>query len=315
MTSPSTEEPRPRVSVVVAARNVANYIDETLASLSAQSLSDFEVLIVDDRSTDDTPMKLQIAARGDPRLRLLTGEGRGPAAARNLAIRQARGDWIAVIDGDDLIAPSRLEGLVREGERLGADIIADNLVAFYDDDQPNHPWLTGDAWARPRTIEIEDYLETRGDAGSENRLGYLKPLFRVSAFRPEALMYDETLFIGEDYDLVARCLLAGADFHYVPYDGYFYRRHSASISHRIAPAQLAGIVDGLNRLRESAPARLHPAFDQRLEMLQADLRFVEAVEKIKRGKVTTLVEALSTPSLRRRLVQAAREGLQRRLRR
>lgn len=303
-----------RVSVIVAARNVGLYIEEALGSLGTQSLQDFELLIVDDGSTDDTRTKVNAAASADSRIQVLTGSGRGPAAARNLAIKQARGRWIAIVDGDDVILPERLNRLVEEGEATSADLVADNLVAFYDDGRPDHPWLSGPAWSKARLITAEDYLLADGDAGSRNRLGYLKPMFRTRCFRDRGLAYDETLFIGEDYDLVARSLLNGAVFRYVPESSYRYRRHAASISHRIEAGQLASIIEGMKRLKASSPATFYAAFDARILELEADLAFVRSAEAIKRGSVLAVVEAVRNPQSRRRLVQAAREGLQRRLR-
>ncbi|CAN5359716.1 hypothetical protein BH09PSE1_BH09PSE1_04960 [soil metagenome] len=313
MTAAPFNAEEPRVSVIVAARDVGDYIDETITSLQSQSLQDFEVLVVDDGSTDDTLEKLQAVVVADRRFRLFGGLGKGPAAARNVALHHARGLWIAILDGDDAILPSRLESLVVAGEQLGADLVADNLTAFYSDGRPDHPWLDGEAWSRPRTINIDDYLGIKTEAGSHTRLGYLKPLFRTQALKRLGLAYDESLFIGEDYDLVARCLLAGAVFHYMPEAGYRYRRHGASISYRITSAQLATMLAGMERLKAASPTVHHAIFDARVATLRADLAFVRKVEAIKRGSPVALIQTLLGAQTRPRLLDAVREGVQRRL--
>ena len=83
----------PAVSVVIATYNRARFLPETIDSVLGQRFRDFELIVVDDGSTDDTPELLK--SYGD-RIRILCQENRGPAAARNLGIRHARGRWISI---------------------------------------------------------------------------------------------------------------------------------------------------------------------------------------------------------------------------
>jgi glycosyltransferase involved in cell wall biosynthesis len=97
----------PAVSVVMAAYNGAALIGETIASLQAQTLADFEVVIVDDCSTDET--RDVVRAIDDPRIRLIESEvNQGPVRARNRAVAEARGRYLAGLDQDDLCRPTRL---------------------------------------------------------------------------------------------------------------------------------------------------------------------------------------------------------------
>lgn len=97
----------PAISVIMASYNGAAFIDETVGSLLAQSFRDFELVVVDDCSTDDTVARLR--ATGDPRIRVLsTACNAGPVAARNLAVAAARGRYLAALDQDDLCHPDRL---------------------------------------------------------------------------------------------------------------------------------------------------------------------------------------------------------------
>ena len=98
----------PAVSVVMAAYNGAALIGETLDSLWAQSFTDFEVIVVDDCSTDDTLAMLR--ACRDPRLRVIAAEANaGPVRSRNRAFAEARGRYIAGLDQDDICRPDRFE--------------------------------------------------------------------------------------------------------------------------------------------------------------------------------------------------------------
>lgn len=96
----------PTVSVLIPAYNGAGLIEETLASLSAQTLPDWEAIVVDDCSTDDT--RAVVAAWPDPRVRLVLNEANsGPVRTRNRALAEARGRYVAGLDQDDLCLPDR----------------------------------------------------------------------------------------------------------------------------------------------------------------------------------------------------------------
>jgi glycosyltransferase involved in cell wall biosynthesis len=97
----------PAVTVVIPAFNAEEHIGEALASIRAQTLRDFEVIVVDDGSSDGT---VEVARRfaGDFDLTIVPQANRGPAAARNNGIRRARGRYCALLDADDLMLPDRL---------------------------------------------------------------------------------------------------------------------------------------------------------------------------------------------------------------
>jgi len=96
----------PTVSVIIPAFNAAQWLGQTLDSVLVQTFPDFEVIVVDDGSDDDTP---RVAAGYGARIRYLRQENRGEPSARNVGIRAARGAFIAFVDADDLWLPEKLE--------------------------------------------------------------------------------------------------------------------------------------------------------------------------------------------------------------
>lgn len=98
----------PAFSIVIPCRNAAATLPRTLRSVWEQTCTDWEVLAIDDGSGDATSRLLAEAEALDPRIRALTGAGRGPGAARNLGAAQARGPALAFLDADDVWAPGRL---------------------------------------------------------------------------------------------------------------------------------------------------------------------------------------------------------------
>lgn len=126
----------PRVSVVMAAKNYARFLPTAVGSVLRQTVADWELAIVDDGSTDDTPA----AARpflADPRVRYLRCDRLGQPRAKNLGVRLTRGEWVAFLDADDAWLPDKLE---KQFAALAADPGAG--VAFClrtligEDDQP-----------------------------------------------------------------------------------------------------------------------------------------------------------------------------------
>ena len=101
----------PRVSVIVPAFNAANFLGEALSSLRAQTIADIEIIVVDDGSTDGTSAIARSHAAEDARVRLLSRASPSgkPSCARNQALGEARGRYIAFLDADDVSVPHRLE--------------------------------------------------------------------------------------------------------------------------------------------------------------------------------------------------------------
>ena len=97
---------KPKVSVIVPAYDSAKYLAETVHSVLDQSYDNYEVIVVDDGSNDGT---LGVARSFEPRIKVLAQPNGGPASARNLAIRNSRGDYIAFLDSDDLWMKDKLE--------------------------------------------------------------------------------------------------------------------------------------------------------------------------------------------------------------
>ncbi|MEN6334459.1 MAG: glycosyltransferase, partial [Phycisphaerales bacterium] len=109
---------RPKVTVVTACRNAQRYLKECVDSILAQTLTDWELLLIDDGSTDDTPRMIEEFARQDPRIQgHYFTDSRGPYVRRNFAIRRAASDFVVIQDADDIMAPTKLERLHQEIDR------------------------------------------------------------------------------------------------------------------------------------------------------------------------------------------------------
>jgi glycosyltransferase involved in cell wall biosynthesis len=271
----------PLISVIVANYNGAAYLDDSLRSARAQTLADLEIIVSDDASTDGSIAIVKRLMAEDERIRLITSDvQRGPAAARNSALACARGEWLAVLDSDDMMHPARLETLTDLAEQDSADIVADDLLVFDTNHVAPPKALLRGKWARaPFSIDVRTYIRVNHLYGAGPSLGYLKPLIRARLL--EGIRYDESLRIGEDYNLILRLLLAGARYRVYPLLYYFYRRHPSSVSHRLDK-------DVLSALRAADTALMEACVGPRLmDVVQARLRSIDAASAFE-----TLLDAL-----------------------
>ena len=114
------------VSILLPAYNSRHLIGTAIQSVLNQTQHCFELLIVNDCSTDGTAEAVARFARADVRIKLLhTACNGGPAAARNIGFDAARGRWIALLDSDDAYVPERLARLLELAEANGADMVSD----------------------------------------------------------------------------------------------------------------------------------------------------------------------------------------------
>lgn len=210
----------PAVSVVIATYNRARFLPETIQSVLQQRFRDFELVVVDDGSTDETRQVL--SSYGD-RIRALYQGNHGPAAARNLGINHARGRWVSIQDSDDLSTPDHLDTLFSFAERH-----PDHAMVF-----ANGAYLGGPEHNRDTIIPQE---KSRRLAQNGVRL---VDLFEKSIVRLQAALlskkcleavggHDESLRICMDLDLAFR-LFMRYPVAYLDKVVFLYRKHEGNI--------------------------------------------------------------------------------------
>jgi len=281
------DDARPAVSVIMANYNGAPFIEAAIASVLAQSMGDLELIVSDDASTDDSLARVHRIAARDPRVRALRSTtNAGPAGARNAALDVARGRWIAVMDSDDLIHPERLERLVDAAERDGADMAADDLLAFADDRRARpFTCLHGEMARTPQWLGIAQFIRANAMYARNGVLGYLKPIVSAALLARTGIRYDTRLSISEDYDFALRLLVAGARYRVYPELTYFYRRHRSSTSYRISGPILEALLEVEDELRDGLSAcgpGVAAAFDGWRSVLLRAIRFDRILVALKR---------------------------------
>jgi succinoglycan biosynthesis protein ExoO len=192
-------------SVLMPAYNVSGVIERAIRSAAAQTLPPLEILVIDDCSTDNTVEVVKALARDIPSVRLLsTPANGGPSAARNVGLREAKADWIALLDADDAWRPGRLERLSEVARATSADFVADDLVMWdiVADVEFEPPYY--ELPESQKQIGLLDMFRAEDDFNiSKSSFGLMKPIMRRKFLADHKLEYDESINFSED--LVALC--------------------------------------------------------------------------------------------------------------
>lgn len=217
---------RPQVSVAMITYNHERFVGDAVRSILGQTYRDFELVIVDDGSTDETANVIR--GIDDERIVYLRQENAGPSEARNAALRAARGALIAQMSGDDVAEPDRLERQLAHHRERPKSVIFSHCMFIGDDgeaiDEPRRrAVLNRSNWTRDATLR---YLYLYGNC-------FLAPsaLSTRAAF-DEVGPYNPVLLQLQDYDMWVRLLLRGYEPHIVqePLMRYRIRSGGASLS-------------------------------------------------------------------------------------
>jgi len=228
-------------TVIVAAYKAADVLPRCIQAAQGQINARVEVVVVDDASNDET----LAVAQSYPDVRTTSlNTNNGPAAARNHAIAQARGDWIVVLDADDTMKANRIAELANVAEKLSADVVLGNFIRVDKDEKPidSEPFLTADDIDTAAILTLETYVAANTMAPDSQNWGYLKPMFRRTFLEDHGIQYDETLRNSEDYHIILAALRAGARVAISAQPDYLYQVAAGSISHRVAPELIEKLI-------------------------------------------------------------------------
>lgn len=227
MSALAVQSAPPDVTVVVPAFNAARLIGETLDALLAQVDVSIEVLVVDDRSTDATAALVKARAAVEPRLRYLTTPVNcgGPAGPRNLGVREARSEWVAFCDADDLWHPDKLRLQLACAARTGAELVCTLAESFHDGDRARLLDRPGRPDAAERHISLWAML-------LKNRVATSSVLCRRSVLLATPGFNTERGMVAvEDYDMWLRLMST---------HGVQIRRiEQALVAYRLLPGSLS----------------------------------------------------------------------------
>jgi succinoglycan biosynthesis protein ExoO len=219
----------PRVSVVIPVYNSVGTLRGAVASVLEQTLQQIEILIVDDASRDGSLALARELAMNDSRIRVLTlPANRGKSNAMNVAIGEARGAWIAVLDADDWYEPERLGTLVSAAESRGVVLAADNQ--YFHDAAADRIVRTAVPTAVPEQPLNRRTFAVGSDPYADFDYGMLKPVVRAEFIRRTGLAYRENTRLSEDFLYLVEFFAAGGTGVLVTAPLYHWRQSFGTVS-------------------------------------------------------------------------------------
>ena len=252
----------PSVSIVIPAFNVAPYIAETLNSVFAQTFDDFEVIVVDDGSSDVEELERALGPYLE-RVRYVRQENLGAGAARNHGVQEARGEFIAFLDSDDLWLPEYLEEQVRFLRADGYDLAYADALLFGDS-----------------PIAGKTYMQTAPSVGPVTFLSLVRNQCNIITSgvvaRRCALikvgLFNESLRNGQDFELWARLARNGARLGY---------QRKVLLRYRCREGSLSG--DMMNRLNRET--RVYRYIADNYDLTDSERAEVSRAMELQRGAV------------------------------
>ena len=202
--SPASETSAPEISVIVPVHDVQDHVSGCIASLIAQTFHDFDVIVVDDGSTDASPARLRDAIGDDPRFRVIRQDNRGLSGARNTGLDAAQGAFIAFLDGDDRYDPDFLQRMHTALADSDADWIACGLRNIHPDGHitshsaihatPDLPETDSDFKGAPRLWPLNDWRDVTGHFPSAWNKLYRRSLLEGLRFDAGTWFEDHAFF-------------------------------------------------------------------------------------------------------------------------
>lgn len=228
----------PKVTIITPVFNLNPVLKETLDSIIGQTFADFEVLVIDDGSDDGTPELVQQYIAKDHRIHLLyNAHKKGVSGARNTGIENARGEWLAFLDGDDLWLPDALRLRLQALEQYpDVSFISCDYACFYDHVNNCEPsracsnpiWheYFGEALTTGRSV----YLANPLPAFLRTVLVHTNTVMVKTALVKKLKGFNESLPTAEDVLLWIR-ISCNSTFVFVPKTLAFYRQRAGSLTH------------------------------------------------------------------------------------
>lgn len=260
-----------KISVIIPVYNVAKYLSECLDSVLAQTFSDIEIICINDGSIDNSLQILEEYQRKDNRIKVITQKNQGVVVARNNAIKQASGEFIYILDSDDIIDKTTLEKSYNAIMAGKGDIITSRVMCFGEENQEM-------LLLQPNKINM-----------SRQNCLVNAALFRKSLFEKSG-GFDCAFNNGlEDYDFWLNMIYRqGAHFYRIPEILFFYR---------IKPLEESRNFQQMQQFNKELMNALNVKYPE-IKKYKKLAKFIRLFFQIRRKENKTIIRILKLPILK-----------------
>lgn len=222
-----TETNIKKISVIVPVYNTAKYLIDTIDSILRQTYKEFELILIDDGSKDNSLKICNSIQKKDKRVIVLHQENQGASAARNAGIKIARGKYICFIDSDDYIEPDMLECLIKNAEKYDVDISCCGLVQVTLDGKVKNHYCHGE---KEYFTDMEEIMKNF----------FINPVYKEILYGPynklirseivKEIEFNTKYIMGEDLLFNFECLEKAKSFYLENRELYHYIKRENSIT-------------------------------------------------------------------------------------
>lgn len=257
-----------KISIIVPVYNTEKYLDKCIHSILNQTYSDFEVILIDDGSTDKS---LEICKKyeSDNRVIIIHKENEGQAIARNIGIRQSIGEFITFIDSDDYVDLQMLEELYRKAKEKDADIVICDILK----EDSNHSFIFKNYW-NVKKEPNKNYMTSH--------MGPVARLYKRNLFIDHNIFFKEGV-IYEDLATIPKLGMYTTKIEYIEKPFYHYIVREGSTMKKVEyHNKLENIFDVMNDLTHKITSQYHEELEYLyIEHLlySASLRFLQFQKK------------------------------------
>ena len=237
------------ISIIIPVYNRAGMLERSIRSVMEQSLSDWELILVDDGSTDGSASICDGFAAADPRIRAFHKPNGGVSSARNLGLDEARGEWLAFLDADDRFYPDALEKALARAQADSLDLLQFGYNRNYSPSERNG----NDSGV----LTPEDYLAGQFFHGSACFC-----LIRASVVREHKLRFDCSLRVAEDHLFIYEILRHSKRVERTSDVLYWYYENAAGAYANTSPGDNIAIINRFGPYK-----RVFPAASKRIDTL------------------------------------------------
>lgn len=215
----------PQISIIIPIYNVERYLHQCIDSILAQTFTDYELLLIDDGSTDGCPAICDEYTEKDNRIRVFHKKNNGITSARNCGIDNANGEWIMHIDSDDWVEPTYVEELYNAAINNKADIAICGFYFAYEDGRlkKQHPTL----WDNNKEESLHRYISSVWTTT-------LGSIHKSSIYKDNGVRSPKNINFCEDFHLMTRLCYFANKIVSIDRPLLYYRQHPASYMHATA---------------------------------------------------------------------------------
>ncbi|KAA1189876.1 glycosyltransferase [Photorhabdus heterorhabditis] len=256
-----------KLSIVVSVYNGERFLPQFFANLSRQKLTDFELILVDDGSTDNSHQMLAKYVIKFPKAEIITQKNQGVSIARNTGLAKARGDYVAFPDIDDVICPGMYNRLLGIAQTNDLDIATCNGHYVYDDGRPARKIFPSDRLSSTAVLSGPEWLQQALNSRKFLHVTWLN-IYKRAFLAKHNYQFEPGLH-HQDIPWTTELLLTANRVQYIDESFYDYLIHSSSVSHTPADDRIKvrtahhymKILEMLNNINQRYPqqVKLAPA--------------------------------------------------------